>query len=379
MKRTWVAILGVLCGVAVAEAKPRSPEPPAPPPPPPAPEPAPAPRVRGPAPAEFQGVEVLIPPGDARLKNRKPNPLKRPAYLFVETSPETAEIRIEGSLEGRGRVFLRWREDRVVNLQVSAPGMETVSGAVELREEEVLKLLIPLKPATQGGTGALTILTEPTGAEISVDGEFVGRTPLTVRRVPEGRHEVVLVSGSWMYRQDVDVAARQVILVSVPVGASSPPAAPVREASAPVRQPPLPPPAPVVAPRPEPAPAPQPAARPEPAPAPQPAARPEPAPAPQPVAAPRTEPAPAPQPAPVAQAPAEKAPAPAPQGGEAKKPDCRKVCDRFVQAVDSEGAREPIRNICLRRCNASDMDFSVCAWKARTMDDVVRCGKLPEP
>lgn len=377
MKRTCLAMVVVLCGVVAAEAKPRPSDPPVPPPPAPAPEPAPAPRVRGPAPGEFQGPEVLIPPGDARLKNRRPNPLKRPAYLFVETSPETAEIRIEGSLEGRGRVFLRWREDRVVNLQVSAPGMETISGAVELREEEVLKLFVSLRPATQGGTGALTILTEPTGAEISVDGEYVGRTPLTLRRVPEGRHEVVLVSGAWMYRQDVDVAARAVSLVSVPVGASSPPAAPVvRETPVPVRQPAPPPPAPVVAPAP--APAPKPAPRPEPAPAPQPAASPRPEPAPQPAASPSPEPAPAPQPAPVAQTPAEKPSTPGSPAGEAKKPDCKKVCDRFVQAVDSEGARDPIRNICLRRCNAGDLDFSVCAWKARTMDDVVRCGNLPE-
>jgi hypothetical protein len=79
---------------------------------------------------------------------------------------------------------------------------------------------------------------------------------------------------------------------------------------------------------------------------------------------------------------AQPAPAPAPQpAAEAgpKKPDCRKVCERFIQAVDSEGARDPIRSLCQRRCDAGDMAFSVCAWKVRSMTEVLNCGNMPEP
>jgi hypothetical protein len=303
------------------------------------------------APGEFSGPEILVPPAEGRARARKPSPLKSPAYLFVETVPETADIRIDGSSEGRGRVSLRLRGDRLVALAVSAGGYENAEGYVELREGEVTKLRLILRTASSGPEGLLTVLTEPSGAEVTVDNSFAGTTPITVRRLSEGRHEVSLRSGSWYYNESAEIRSGQPTLVSVPVGASAPVAS---------------------------APAPQPAY----VPAPQPAYAPV-----QPVPAyvpPPAQPAPvakaavAPQPAPVAVAAPQTAPAPQPAanagGG---KPNCGKICEKFIQPV-SDGAREPIRNLCSRRCDAGDMAFSVCAWKVKSMSDVLACGNIPD-
>ena len=344
------------CGlVSPADAKSKNPQP----------DPAPASAAQAPeAPravvGEFAGVESLISLADGRARVKKGAPLKSTAFLFIETLPEGAEIRVGGNPEGRGRVFLRLRGERLVTVGASAPGYEAAEGFIELKEGEVSKLRLALRPATSGLSGSLTVLTEPTGSEVTLDGSFVGTTPLTVRRLAEGRHEVTLRSGYWSYGEVADVHSGQSTLVSVPVGATAAAYVPPPPPPAYVPPPPpayVPPPAPVAQP------APAPASKPAPAPVAQPAPAPKPAPAPAPVAQPAPAPAPAPQPA------ADAGP---------KKPDCRKVCDKFIQAVDSEGARDPIRSLCQRRCDAGDMAFSVCAWKVRSMTDVLNCGNLPE-
>ncbi|HOC98625.1 MAG TPA: hypothetical protein PKH54_01675, partial [Myxococcota bacterium] len=95
-------------------------------------------------------------------------------------------------------------------------------------------------------------------------------------------------------------------------------------------------------------------------------------PAPAPVAEPPAVIEPAPAPAPVAPAPA---PVAAAQSG--PKPNCQKVCEKFVQAVSIESARPPMFSACFNRCDSGDMGYSKCAWMAATMADVVNCNKMP--
>lgn len=223
-----LAALVLSCGlVSSVDAKSKTPPP----------DPAPAVQAAAATPdayravvGEFVGVESLVPLADGRARVKKASALKSTAFLFIETQPEGAEIRVAGSPEGRGRVFLRLRGERLVTVGAAAPGYEAAEGFVELKEGEVSKLRLVLRPATSGLAGSLTVLTEPTGADVTVDGAYVGTTPLTVRRLPEGRHDVTLRSGSWYYVEATDVRSGLATLVSVPIGASAsayvPPPAP---------------------------------------------------------------------------------------------------------------------------------------------------------
>jgi hypothetical protein len=59
--------------------------------------------------------------------------------------------------------------------------------------------------------------------------------------------------------------------------------------------------------------------------------------------------------------------------------DCRAVCEKYGEAFDGDDAiRGSIREQCEGRCFNGDMKFSVCAWKARNMDDVQTCASIPE-
>jgi hypothetical protein len=52
--------------------------------------------------------------------------------------------------------------------------------------------------AGAGGTGALSVTSDPTGAAVYVDGDYVGRTPISVPRVPAGDHRVRVVKDGYL-------------------------------------------------------------------------------------------------------------------------------------------------------------------------------------
>lgn len=284
------------------------------------------------------GEERLLSVADGQAQARKASTLREPAYLFVEASSPDAEILLQSNLEFKGRAFLKIRDTRLVRVTVHTPGAGTVDGYLELAEREVVKFKVGYTRPATGPGGLVTVISNPNGAEVYLDGVNVGQTPLTLRKVAPGSRQIAMSFGSWTWQNQVEVRAGQSELIEVPVGAVLTAAfSPAPRSAAPAR-----PATPVVAPVPAPAPV---VAAPAPAP--------EPAPAPQPTRA-------------------------AVEKGKAK-PKCNDVCDKFVQAVDSTGMRGPIRDLCMRRCDAGDLDFSVCAWKARSMADVQACGAMPEP
>ncbi|NOZ02218.1 MAG: PEGA domain-containing protein, partial [Deltaproteobacteria bacterium] len=193
-------------------------------------------------------------------------------------------------------------------------------------------------------SGNLTVLTDPTGAEIRIDKMAAGTTPLTIEGVAPGGHGIDIVAGQFKWSGTVKVYPNRTKVLDVDLKAYTTPPPP----------PPPPPPAP------EPT---HPAA-------PAPEAEPEHETEPQPEAADTAmEPQPTPEPQPSTNT----------SDKSAGKPDCRAVCDRFVKAVTgSESLRRPIRHRCFERCDAGELKFSICAWKARTMQDVSACMGMPE-
>ena len=58
---------------------------------------------------------------------------------------------------------------------------------------------------TQSGTGNVAVISDPVGAEIWVDGKFVGQTPSTIP-LPVGSHHVdVKAAGAQVWSRDLDV------------------------------------------------------------------------------------------------------------------------------------------------------------------------------
>ncbi len=281
---------------------------------------------------EFVGPEVLLAAQEGRARLRRSRRLREKAYLYIEAWPPETEIRIDGTLKGTGTAMVAEGRLRYRLVSLSAPGYARVDGYVELFERQVVKIRVTLHHDS-----AVTVLTEPPGAEVRLDNAFAGHTPTTLREIEPGPHQVTMSLGSWTWRGEIDLAPNSTVLISRDIPADLMAGAPPLPASAP--PPPAEPPAPARAMQ---------------------------------AAAPKAATVAAPAPPPSAPA--------RPAATTVSKPDCSAVCERYSSAVSgSESFREVIRDRCHSRCSAGDLAFSVCAWKARTMDDVAACAALPEP
>ena len=111
-----------------------------------------------------------------------------PGRLLVETVPSGARVFIEGEFRGRAPLALDLRPGRY-EVEVELEGFEDYEAEVRIQPGRTERLSVRLVPERR--QGELVVDSTPAGAEVFVDGAFVGRTPLSLR-LDEGRHEVLL-------------------------------------------------------------------------------------------------------------------------------------------------------------------------------------------
>jgi hypothetical protein len=73
-------------------------------------------------------------------------------------------------------------------------------------------------PAAPQAQASVTIRSEPDGAEIELDGAFVGSTPATLQLAP-GPHVVIVKSGSASWTRTVQIQAGSTITLNAPLAA----------------------------------------------------------------------------------------------------------------------------------------------------------------
>lgn len=75
------------------------------------------------------------------------------------------------------------------------------------------KAAVPNAPPTSGGTSAVTVTSNSPGADIEVDGAYVGSTPTTVMLV-SGPHQIAVKSGSALWQRNLQVGNGSTITVN---------------------------------------------------------------------------------------------------------------------------------------------------------------------
>jgi hypothetical protein len=158
------------------------------------------------------GVLVLVGGVVAGLKFKLPigsiEALSSPTgRLVVDTQPAGADVSLNGARRGTSPLTLdlapgaytlvvgRSGQTRTVPVQIAA-GAE-VSHYLEFAPEA----------AAAVARGHLAIATDPPGARISIDGEQIGRSPLTVKDLAVARHKVVVAGEYGTVERQVEIAA----------------------------------------------------------------------------------------------------------------------------------------------------------------------------
>ncbi len=86
-----------------------------------------------------------------------------------------------------------------------------------------------IAPDPVEGRGVFAIESTPTGAEVYVDGEFVGTTPIAAQALPAGKHEIELRKNglvSWKRHLSVSAGARATVAAEMEPEAPVPPPQP---------------------------------------------------------------------------------------------------------------------------------------------------------
>jgi formylglycine-generating enzyme required for sulfatase activity len=107
--------------------------------------------------------------------------------IKVNAIPEGATVSVDGNEMGKSPASVE-ADSGVRRVTISAPNLKTWESSVVVKAGETL----PIGPITLGQPDAeLTLRSNPSGAEITIDGTYRGRTPLTLDLAASINHDIV--------------------------------------------------------------------------------------------------------------------------------------------------------------------------------------------
>jgi len=114
----------------------------------------------------------------------------KPGSLFVESTPLDASVYVDGQLKGKSGEWLYGIEAGKRTVRISRDGYKAESRPVDIPPNGQEKLSVEL-PKLPPKTGHIIFTSQPVSdADIYLDGEKIGTTPMTLRNQPIGVYEV---------------------------------------------------------------------------------------------------------------------------------------------------------------------------------------------
>ena len=123
--------------------------------------------------------------------------------LFVTSDPPEAVVFVDDMEVGKAGTLISAVPAGERRLRLSLPGYEDAVQPVTVEPDRITRIdSVTLDPELP----SVNIITDPLNAQIFFDGEEVGRTPQTLRRVPAGEHTVrLLLPGHAEVEETVEV------------------------------------------------------------------------------------------------------------------------------------------------------------------------------
>jgi hypothetical protein len=136
-------------------------------------------------------------------------PAKPTGSLTVETDPSGAEVRIDDAVRGMTPLSVTLAEGthRLTvqrGLNVKQMNVEITSSAAKAYH---IAWAAPASASLPTQTGSLSVLSDPAGSAVTVDGSARGQTPLTIQGLSAGRHQVLVRAANATYQRSVQVEA----------------------------------------------------------------------------------------------------------------------------------------------------------------------------
>ncbi len=130
--------------------------------------------------------------------------------IAVRSIPGEAAVTLDGAHQGMtplgsNPLIIENVEPGPHQLVISKRGYQDAHHQIWIGSGQRSEIRLTLT-ATSSNAGSLSIVSSPNGADVQVDGEFRGRTPLTISALTAGRHQVVLdLPGYERHATSVDI------------------------------------------------------------------------------------------------------------------------------------------------------------------------------
>lgn len=112
--------------------------------------------------------------------------------LNLVTSPKNAKVFLDGTYRGVSPLSIPNMPDGTYNLKCSLDGFEDLNRSITIPTDLYLNLRLKKQGKPQHTHAPLFVTSNPSGAEIYLDGKKVGTTPFDIPKVPFGSHNLLL-------------------------------------------------------------------------------------------------------------------------------------------------------------------------------------------
>lgn len=129
--------------------------------------------------------------------------------LFLTLEPRDASVTIGDQVYGKINADLTLASGKH-KLKVEKTGFVTYDSEIVVTEEEPLEVSVRLEPIV----GEIAVTSSPKGADVTLDGNKKGKTPITLKKVSFGKHEVaVRLKGHDRFSRTVDIKDLKLLTV----------------------------------------------------------------------------------------------------------------------------------------------------------------------
>jgi hypothetical protein len=122
-------------------------------------------------------------------------PIEQYGSVYVTTTPTGAAIYLNGNYRGTSPLTITSVRPGPYTIEADLEGYESASTTDTVVAGQQLTEYFPLKKIVRAGS--LTIISEPAAAFVYLDGDYRGRTPLTLSKVSPGIHSIELDASNY--------------------------------------------------------------------------------------------------------------------------------------------------------------------------------------
>ena len=112
--------------------------------------------------------------------------------LFIDSNPRGARVYLDNAYKGETPLDLKNVNPGQYSIRLSLPGYQDWSTTVIALPILTVKVTANLTPKEERGLGSVSINSNRQGADVYLDGKYVGLTPLNLQNISTGRHRIDL-------------------------------------------------------------------------------------------------------------------------------------------------------------------------------------------